>query len=54
MPEGRWWARCSGCGNQFHRFRRPKCRNRWFCRDCGPTRGPLVWQFSCPVSALFC
>jgi predicted SprT family Zn-dependent metalloprotease len=43
MPEGRWQARCPLCGTAFHRHRRPKRRQGWFCRSCGPERGGLVW-----------
>ncbi len=46
MPEGRWRARCGGCGASFHRHRRPKRLRGWFCRRCGPERGGLVWQES--------
>lgn len=44
MPEGRWRASCKGCGKYFHRHRKPKHRQGWFCRTCGPDRGGLTWQ----------
>jgi predicted SprT family Zn-dependent metalloprotease len=44
MPEGRWQARCSGCGMRHHKHRRPKRLRGWFCRSCGPKRGQLVWE----------
>lgn len=44
MPEGRWRARCGGCGKHFHRHRRPKPGRCWFCQTCGPVWGKLIWQ----------
>jgi predicted SprT family Zn-dependent metalloprotease len=44
MPEGHWQAQCGGCGRRFHRHRRPARLRGWFCRGCGPQRGPLVWM----------
>lgn len=44
MPEGRWQARCGGCGSQFSRHRKPQRLKGWFCRACGPERGGLTWQ----------
>jgi predicted SprT family Zn-dependent metalloprotease len=44
MPRGRWQARCGGCGTVFCRHRRPHQEQGWFCQDCGPERGRLVWQ----------
>jgi predicted SprT family Zn-dependent metalloprotease len=44
MPAGKWQARCGECGQQFHRHRRPKRLEGWFCRSCGPERGQLVWR----------
>jgi predicted SprT family Zn-dependent metalloprotease len=44
MPEGRWQARCPGCGGLFYWHRRPRVLTGWFCRPCGPQRGPLRWQ----------
>jgi predicted SprT family Zn-dependent metalloprotease len=43
MPEGRWRARCGGCGQGFSRHRRPKRLGGWFCRACGPEHGRLIW-----------
>ncbi len=45
MPQGRWQARCGGCGNLFSRHRRPKGAG-WFCRGCGPDKGRLNWVMS--------
>lgn len=44
MPEGRWQARCGGCGKQYDRHRRPKRQRGWFCKPCGPERGKLAWR----------
>lgn len=43
MPEGRWRARCGGCGMLHHRHRRPKRLHGWFCCRCGPQHGKLAW-----------
>jgi predicted SprT family Zn-dependent metalloprotease len=44
MPEGKWKARCGACGRKFHRHRRPQQSDGWFCPECGPVRGKLVWK----------
>lgn len=44
MPEGSWRARCHGCGKHFHRHRKPKRLAGWFCKECGPDRGKLIWK----------
>jgi SprT protein len=44
MPVGRWRARCSSCGKAFHRHRRPKRLQGWYCLHCGLERGMLEWQ----------
>lgn len=44
MPEGRWTARCGGCGKKFDRHRKPKRVRGWFCRSCGPEQGKLMWK----------
>lgn len=44
MPDGRWQARCGGCGKQYDRYRRPQRQRGWFCRACGPERGKLAWR----------
>lgn len=44
MPKGRWQARCQACGRSFHRHRRPKWLEGWFCYGCGEERGQLVWE----------
>jgi predicted SprT family Zn-dependent metalloprotease len=44
MPDGRWQARCGGCGMVHHRHRRPKHMVGWWCRYCGPERGRLTWR----------
>lgn len=46
LPEGRWLARCGGCGNEFRRHRRPKRMTGWFCRRCGRHKGTLTWVLS--------
>lgn len=44
MPHGRWRARCGCCGKDFHRFRRPKRLQGWYCLSCGFELGALVWR----------
>jgi predicted SprT family Zn-dependent metalloprotease len=44
MPEGRWQARCGGCGRCFHRHRKPLRIRSWFCLSCGERTGKLVWR----------
>jgi hypothetical protein len=44
MPEGRWQARCAGCGKLHHKHRRPKHMVGWWCRQCGRERGRLTWS----------
>ena len=53
MPEGRWQARCGGCGMLHHRHRKPKHLLGWWCCHCGPERGRLLWRQAGakPVSA---
>ncbi|MFM8271303.1 MAG: SprT-like domain-containing protein [Gemmata sp.] len=43
MPKGRWRATCPGCAAVYDRHRRPNRSRVWYCRPCGPTRGPLMW-----------
>jgi predicted SprT family Zn-dependent metalloprotease len=43
LPQGRWQARCGGCGGEFRRHRRPKRMMGWFCRRCGREKGALTW-----------
>jgi predicted SprT family Zn-dependent metalloprotease len=43
MPRGRWRAQCPACAALFTRHRRPKQARGWYCRACGPERGPLAW-----------
>jgi predicted SprT family Zn-dependent metalloprotease len=51
MPEGRWKADCPGCGERFHRHRRPRRLRGWFCVECGPADGKLVWRDRAATSA---
>src|SRR5262245_36365843 len=44
MPQGRWRARCGGCGEEFRRHRRPARVTGWFCQACGRDKGRLVWR----------
>lgn len=44
MPRGRWRARCAGCGQSFHRHRRPMRGRTYACRRCGPERGRLRFE----------
>ena len=50
MPEGRWQARCGGCGKPFLRHRKPKRGSRWYFPVCGPECGRLTWRET-PVAA---
>jgi predicted SprT family Zn-dependent metalloprotease len=43
MPPGRWQACCGSCGKHFHRHRRPKRLQGWYCLHCGLERGALTW-----------
>ena len=43
MPTGRWSAQCPSCGKQFNRHRRPHTKARYWCRHCGPAKGPVVF-----------
>lgn len=44
MPAGRWHAQCGCCGSRYHRHRKPKRLQGWYCRSCGLEKGPLVWR----------
>jgi predicted SprT family Zn-dependent metalloprotease len=48
MPKGRWVARCTACGKEYWRHRRPTRRATYWCRGCGPERGAVV--FSVPAA----
>lgn len=41
VPPGDWVATCPSCGRTFDRCRRP--RRRYWCRPCGPEKGPLTF-----------
>jgi predicted SprT family Zn-dependent metalloprotease len=43
MPGGRWQALCPACGKHYSRHRRPQKRARYWCRQCGPARGPVIF-----------
>jgi len=43
MPKGRWRATCPGCGQEFHRHRRPRILQGWHHKECGKDRGTLSW-----------
>jgi predicted SprT family Zn-dependent metalloprotease len=43
MPDGRWQARCDGCGMLHHKHRKPKRMVGWYCCRCGPEHGRLRW-----------
>ncbi len=45
MPRGRWQGECGSCSRRFHRFRRPRRAEGWYCRSCGPQRGLFSWSF---------
>ncbi|MGN6367343.1 MAG: SprT family zinc-dependent metalloprotease [Phycisphaerae bacterium] len=49
MPRGRWEARCPTCGKEYWRHKRPQRGARYWCRTCGPMRGPV--QFLMRMSA---
>lgn len=44
MPTGKWQANCHACGRLYHRHRRPKRMQGWYCPHCGTDRGRLVWK----------
>lgn len=44
MPLGRWRAQCHCCGKRFHRHRKPKRLQGWYCLHCGLERGALEWE----------
>lgn len=44
MPQGRWQAICDCCGMRHHKHRRPKRMKGWYCYQCGPNHGALVWS----------
>jgi len=44
MPAGKWRADCPSCAARFDRHRRPRRLTGWFCRTCGPDRGPIRWR----------
>lgn len=41
MPRGRWRAACPACRKEYWRHHRPKKGARYWCRDCGPSRGQV-------------
>lgn len=47
MPQGRWVAECPGCGQRFHRHRRPRVLTGWHCRRCGKEKGKFDWKTRC-------
>lgn len=49
MPTGKWRASCPTCGKHYWRHKRPQRGARYWCRACGPTRGPV--QFFMMLSA---
>jgi predicted SprT family Zn-dependent metalloprotease len=44
MPMGRWSAQCPACGKQYSRHKRPHRRARYWCRNCGPEKGAVVFD----------
>jgi predicted SprT family Zn-dependent metalloprotease len=44
MPAGKWQANCKSCGRLYHRHRRPKRMQGWYCPPCGADLGRLVWK----------
>lgn len=43
MPSGHWAAQCPSCGKRYSRHRRPQKHARYWCRACGPARGPVIF-----------
>lgn len=43
MPKGKWRATCPGCGQKFHKHRRPRTLTGWNCRKCGKEKGQITW-----------
>jgi predicted SprT family Zn-dependent metalloprotease len=46
MPRGGWNAQCPGCGKTYSRHRRPHKHARYWCRQCGPAVGVVVFKRS--------
>jgi predicted SprT family Zn-dependent metalloprotease len=46
MPTGKWRAVCPSCSTAYDRHRRPRRLSGWFCRTCGPDRGPIRWRLA--------
>jgi predicted SprT family Zn-dependent metalloprotease len=46
MPPGKWRATCPSCSTEYNRHRRPRRLGGWFCRACGPVRGPIRWRLA--------
>jgi len=49
MPRGRWQAACPTCGKEYWRHRRPARRAHYWCRACGPERGPVEFRPHVPT-----
>ncbi len=49
MPRGKWLARCTGCGKEYWRHRRPASRARYWCKTCGPQQGAITFA---PAAAM--
>jgi predicted SprT family Zn-dependent metalloprotease len=46
MPFGRWRAECPACGKQYSRHRRPQRKAQYWCRNCGPEKGPVQFAIA--------
>jgi len=49
MPRGRWQAKCPSCAKEYWRHRRPQRAARYWCKGCGPERGPVQFYLALPM-----
>lgn len=43
MPTGRWRGRCGTCQKEYHRHRKPKSLEGYWCLACGREAGKFTW-----------
>lgn len=51
MPAGRWIAHCPCCAKEYSRHRRPHKAARYWCKACGPQKGPVQFYIAMPTPA---
>jgi predicted SprT family Zn-dependent metalloprotease len=44
MPAGRYQAMCRICNHHYHMHRRPLSNRTYWCKQCGPDEGQLVFE----------